>query len=126
MSTPPLLSAFAGHWTGDGTGVTVVLPPPGTVGSGEVRGGAPATREFDLLDPVRLVDRVDAVVLSGGSAFGLAAGDGVMRLLRERGLGLPTPAGPVIAATAAWWDAFASSTVEADIFKSRRMPSRRP
>jgi len=90
-----LLSAWAGHWTGDGTGVTVILPPPGTVGSGEVRGGAPATREFALLEPVRLVDRVDAVVLSGGSAFGLAAGDGVAGLLRERGAGFPTPYGPV-------------------------------
>jgi L-aminopeptidase/D-esterase-like protein len=95
MTAPQLLTAHAGHWTGDGTGVTVILPPPGTVGSGEVRGGAPATREFALLDPVRLVDRVDAVVLSGGSAFGLAAGDGVMTLLRERGLGFATPAGPV-------------------------------
>ncbi len=92
---PQLLTAYAGHWTGDGTGVTVVLPPPGTVGSGEVRGGAPATREFALLEPTRLVDRLDAVVLSGGSAFGLAAGDGVMRLLRERGTGFATPAGPV-------------------------------
>ncbi|MCO8269780.1 P1 family peptidase [Actinoplanes sp. TRM 88003] len=90
-----LLSARAGHWTSDGTGVTVILPPPGTVGSGEIRGGAPATREFALLEPTRLVDRVDAVVLSGGSAFGLAAGDGVMSLLRAQGLGLPTPAGPV-------------------------------
>ena len=95
MSTPQLLSAFAGHWTGDGTGVTVIVPPPGTVGSGEVRGGAPATREFELLDPLCLVDRVDAVVLSGGSAFGLAAGDGVARLLRSRGAGFPTPFGPV-------------------------------
>ncbi|NMO57376.1 hypothetical protein HH310_40170 [Actinoplanes sp. TBRC 11911] len=95
MPSPAFLSARAGHWTGDGTGVTVILPPPGTVGSGEVRGGAPATREFDLLDPVRLVDRVDAVVLSGGSAFGLAAADGVARLLRERGDGFPTPLGPV-------------------------------
>ncbi|AEV83385.1 multidrug transporter [Actinoplanes sp. SE50] len=84
-----------GNWTGDGTGVTVILPPPGTVGSGEVRGGAPATREFDLLHPARLVDRVDAVVLAGGSAFGLAAADGVMAELRERGLGFPTAAGPV-------------------------------
>jgi L-aminopeptidase/D-esterase-like protein len=95
MAQPQLLSAFAGHWTGDGTGVTVILPPPGTVASGEVRGGAPATREFALLEPGRLVERVDAVVLSGGSAFGLAAGDGVMRLLRERGEGFPTPFGPV-------------------------------
>jgi L-aminopeptidase/D-esterase-like protein len=95
MSEPQLLSAWAGHWTGSGTGVTVILPPAGTVGSGEVRGGAPATREFALLEPTRLVDRVDAVVLSGGSAFGLAAGDGVMTLLRERGTGFATPAGPV-------------------------------
>ncbi|GIE90685.1 P1 family peptidase [Actinoplanes regularis] len=95
MGDPQLLSAYAGNWTGDGTGVTVILPPPGTVGSGEVRGGAPATREFDLLHPVRTVDRVDAVVLSGGSAFGLAAADGVMGVLRERGLGYPTEYGPV-------------------------------
>jgi L-aminopeptidase/D-esterase-like protein len=95
MSEPQLLSAFAGHWTGDGTGVTVILPPPGTVASGEVRGGAPATREFALLEPSRLVDRVDAVMLSGGSAFGLAAGDGAMNLLRERGAGVATPLGPV-------------------------------
>ncbi len=95
MTAPQLLSAWAGHWSGDGTGVTVVLPPPGTVAAGEVRGGAPATREFALLEPTRLVDRVDAVVLSGGSAFGLSAADGVMTLLRERGLGFPTPAGPV-------------------------------
>jgi L-aminopeptidase/D-esterase-like protein len=92
---PQLLSAWAGHWTGDGTGVTVILPPPGTVGSGEVRGGAPATREFELLNPARMVDRVDAVVLSGGSAFGLSAADGVMEVLRARGDGFPTPLGPV-------------------------------
>ncbi|MFI5932282.1 P1 family peptidase [Actinoplanes sp. NPDC051494] len=90
-----LLSAYVGNWTGDGTGVTVILPPEGTVASGEVRGGAPATREFALLDPTRLVDRADAVVLSGGSAFGLSAADGVMALLRDRGAGFPTPAGPV-------------------------------
>jgi L-aminopeptidase/D-esterase-like protein len=95
VSEPQLLSAWAGHWTGTGTGVTVILPPPGTVGSGEVRGGAPATREFALLDPSRTVDRVDAVVLSGGSAFGLAAGDGVVGLLRELAVGFPTPLGPV-------------------------------
>jgi L-aminopeptidase/D-esterase-like protein len=95
VSEPQLLSAWAGHWTGQGTGVTVIVPPPGTVAAGEVRGGAPATREFALLEPVRLVDRVDAVVLSGGSAFGLAAGDGVMNLLRELGVGFPTPLGPV-------------------------------
>ncbi|MEU7908780.1 P1 family peptidase [Actinoplanes sp. NPDC049118] len=95
MTTAQFSSVRAGHWTGAGTGVTVILPPAGTVGSGEVRGGAPATREFALLDPVRLVDRVDAVVLSGGSAFGLSAADGVMSLLRERGAGFPTPAGPV-------------------------------
>jgi L-aminopeptidase/D-esterase-like protein len=95
VSEPQLLSAWAGHWTGTGTGVTVIVPPPGTVGSGEVRGGAPATREFALLDPSRTVDRVDAVVMSGGSAFGLAAGDGAAGLLRELAVGFPTPLGPV-------------------------------
>lgn len=86
-----------GHWSDVDaqTGCTVVLFPEGTVASGEVRGGAPATREFDLLDPHRLVHRIDAVVLSGGSAFGLAAGDGVMRWLEEQGVGFATAAGPV-------------------------------
>jgi L-aminopeptidase/D-esterase-like protein len=82
-----------------------VWAPAGTVGSGEVRGGAPATRETALLDPTRLVERVDAVVLSGGSAFGLAAADGVVRFLAERGQGFPTPAGPVpIVVAAALFD----------------------
>ena len=95
MTAPQLLSAYAGHWTGAGTGVTVIVPPEGTVGSGEVRGGAPATREFELLGPARTVSAVSAVVLSGGSAFGLAASDGVMDGLRKRGLGFATPLGPV-------------------------------
>ena len=86
-----------GHWTdaAGSTGCTAVLLPAGTVASGEVRGGAPGTREWALLEPQRLVDRVDAVVLTGGSAFGLAACDGVMRWCEERGVGFPTPAGPV-------------------------------
>jgi L-aminopeptidase/D-esterase-like protein len=86
-----------GHWTDAeaATGCTVVLFPEGTVASGEVRGGAPATREFALLDPSRTVTRIDALLLTGGSAFGLAAADGVMRWCEERGLGFPTPAGPV-------------------------------
>jgi L-aminopeptidase/D-esterase-like protein len=86
-----------GHWTDSRarTGCTVVLFPPGTIASGEVRGAAPGTREWALLDPVRTVDRVNAVVLTGGSAFGLAACDGVMRWCEEAGLGWPTPAGPV-------------------------------
>ncbi len=86
---------LVGHWTGDATGVTVVLLPPGTVGSGEMRGGAPATRETALLDPLSTVEAVDAVVLSGGSAFGLATADGVMRALAEQGRGFPTRGGPV-------------------------------
>jgi L-aminopeptidase/D-esterase-like protein len=69
------------------TGCTVVLCPPGTVGSGEVRGGAPATRETDLLRPGMLVNEVHGVLLAGGSAFGLGAAAGVMRYLEERGIG---------------------------------------
>lgn len=86
-----------GHWTDEvaRTGCTVVLFPEGTVASGEVRGGAPATREFALLAPERLVDRIDALVLSGGSAFGLASGDGVMAHLADAGVGFPTDAGAV-------------------------------
>lgn len=86
-----------GHWSDPvaRTGCTVVLLPQGSVASGEVRGGAPATRDVALLEPSRLVDRADAVVLTGGSAFGLAAADGVMGWLEEQGRGWPTPAGRV-------------------------------
>lgn len=86
-----------GHWTNEAaqTGCTVVLLPEGTVASGEVRGGAPAAREFALLDPSRTVSRIDAVVLTGGSAFGLSAADGVMRFCEERGIGFPTAGGVV-------------------------------
>jgi L-aminopeptidase/D-esterase-like protein len=84
-----------GHHTVGGSGVTVVLLPPGTTGSGEIRGGAPAEREFALLDPRRTVEHVDAVVLAGGSAFGLAAADGVVAHLASAGRGFPTAAGPV-------------------------------
>ncbi|HET6775771.1 MAG TPA: P1 family peptidase, partial [Acidimicrobiales bacterium] len=86
-----------GHWTDPvaATGCTVVLFPEGTVASGEVRGGAPATRETALLDPTRTVARLDALVLTGGSAFGLAAADGAVRFCEERGMGFATPAGPV-------------------------------
>ncbi len=94
----------AGHWTDDegGTGCTVVRFPEGTVASGEIRGGSPASREFDLLDPARAVHRLDAAVLTGGSAFGLAAADGVMAALEAEGVGFPTRAGvvPIVAALA--------------------------
>jgi L-aminopeptidase/D-esterase-like protein len=78
-----------GHWTNReaATGCTVVLVDGGAVGGVDVRGSAPGTRETDLLRPGMLVERVDAVVLTGGSAFGLAAADGVMRYLEERGVG---------------------------------------
>ena len=86
-----------GHWTDleARTGCTVVLLPPSTTASGEVRGGAPATREFELLDPTRLVTHVDAVLLSGGSAFGLSAADGVVAALEAQGRGFETKAANV-------------------------------
>ena len=69
------------------TGCTVVLCEAGAVGGVDQRGGAPGTRETDLLRPLHLVEKVHAVFLAGGSAFGLAAGDGVMRYLAEKGVG---------------------------------------
>ena len=69
------------------TGCTVVLAEGGAVGGVDVRGGAPGTRETDLLDPVNTVQEVHAVVLSGGSAFGLDAASGVVRYLDEKGVG---------------------------------------
>lgn len=76
-------------------GVTVVLPPPGTVGAVDCRGGAPGTRETDLLDPANTVRFVDAVLLAGGSAYGLAAADGVMRWLEEHERGVAMDGGVV-------------------------------
>ena len=82
-----------GHQTADGegwlTGTTVVLARDGAVGGVDVRGGGPGTRETDLLDPSTLVEQVQAVVLTGGSAYGLAAADGVMQGLEVLGLGFP-------------------------------------
>jgi L-aminopeptidase/D-esterase-like protein len=69
------------------TGCTVVICPPNTTGGVDQRGGAPGTRETDLLRPLHLVEHVHAVVLSGGSAYGLAAADGVMRFLEAQGTG---------------------------------------
>ncbi len=77
------------------TGCTVVLFPKGTVASGEIRGGAPASREFGLLGVDRMVENIDALVLSGGSAFGLAAVDGVVDWCVENDRGFSTSAGVV-------------------------------
>jgi len=81
--------------SGWASGTTVVLTPPGTVGAVDGRGGAPGTRETDLLDPINSVRHVDAVVLSGGSAYGLAAADGVMRWLEEHDRGVALEGGVV-------------------------------
>lgn len=81
---------------GDGwlTGVTVVLAPPGTVAGVDVRGGGPGTHETDALDPRTLVPTADAVVLTGGSAYGLVTAHGVQRWLAEQGRGFPVSAVP--------------------------------
>jgi len=86
-----------GHFTSDKrlTGCSVVLAPQGAVGAVDVRGAAPGTRETDLLDPANLADKVHAVLLTGGSAFGLDAACGVMRWLDERDMGFQTPYGCV-------------------------------
>src|SRR5436190_20420869 len=70
-----------------GTGCTVILCDTPAVGGVDVRGGAPATRETDLLRPLHMVEEVHAIVLTGGSAFGLDAASGVMRYLEEKGVG---------------------------------------
>ena len=87
-----------GHWThaASTTGCTVVLvPEQGAIASGSVLGAAPASRESALLAADKSIQAVHAVVLSGGSAFGLATAQGVMRWLEERGRGLETPGGRV-------------------------------
>ena len=87
-----------GHWTDAerATGCTVILAADdGAVAGVDVRGSAPGTRETDLLSPAALVERINAICLAGGSAFGLGAADGVMRRLAERGIGFATSVRPV-------------------------------
>lgn len=83
-----------GHFTDKRrpTGCTVILAEEGVIAGVEVRGAAPGTRETDLLDPLNTVEKIQAVVLSGGSAFGLDAASGVMRYLEERNIGFATNA----------------------------------
>jgi L-aminopeptidase/D-esterase-like protein len=100
-SPRPGLTAVAGlkvgHYTlrERPTGCTVILAPKGAVAGVDVRGGAPGTRETDLLDPVNTVQQVHAIVLSGGSAYGLDAASGAMRWLEEKGIGFETRSGLV-------------------------------
>ncbi|HEX4203452.1 MAG TPA: P1 family peptidase [Ktedonobacteraceae bacterium] len=99
-----------------GTGCTVVLCDISAVGGVDVRGGAPATRETDLLRPMHLVQQVHAILLSGGSAFGLEAASGVMRYLEERGIGLETGVArvPIVPAAAIFDLALGSATIRPD------------
>ena len=98
---------LAGHYTdtANGTGCSVFLCAEGAVGGVDVRGGSPGTRETDLLRPLHRVDKVHAITLSGGSAFGLEAASGVMSCLAEQGIGLRVgPATVPIVASAILFD----------------------
>jgi L-aminopeptidase/D-esterase-like protein len=98
MSEAPLPDGFlVGHRSDPEalTGCTVVIPPAGTTGGVWVQGGGPGTREVDTLRPLSRSEEASAVLLTGGSAFGLAAADGVTRWLEQRGRGYWTPAGRV-------------------------------
>jgi L-aminopeptidase/D-esterase-like protein len=92
ISIPQVPGIKVGHATNADalTGCTVILCPDGAVGGIEQRGGAPGTRETDLLRPLHLVEKVHAVMLSGGSAFGLDAAAGVMQYLEEKNIGFDT------------------------------------
>ena len=77
------------------TGCTAIVCPTGAVGGVEVRGGGPATRETDLLDPVNMIEKVFCVLFSGGSAYGLAAAEGAMAYLEEHDIGFDVTVGKV-------------------------------
>jgi L-aminopeptidase/D-esterase-like protein len=97
-AVPTLPGGFqVGHWSDEQarTGCTVIIPPSGTRGGVDVRGGGTGTRELEALSPLANAEGPNAVLLTGGSAFGLGAADGVVRWLEERGVGRPTPAGVV-------------------------------
>ncbi len=99
-----------------GTGCTVIVAKNGAVGGVDVRGSAPGTRETDLLNPVHTVERVHAVVLSGGSAYGLSAAGGVMQALEEMGIGLDVGVAkvPIVPAAVLFDLAYKSATVRPD------------
>jgi len=99
-----------------GTGCTVILCDTPAIGGVDVRGGAPATRETDLLHPMNLVEEVNAVLLTGGSAFGLDAASGVMRYLEEQGIGFNTGVAyvPIVPAAAIFDLAFGSASIRPD------------
>ena len=117
---PPLPDGYAvGHWSNPegGTGCTVVIPPPETRGGVCVHGGGPGTRETDILRPLTNAQEVNAIVITGGSAFGLAAADGVVRWLEEHERGYLTPYGRVSRRGVPWgwglalrWGRFSAAT----------------
>src|SRR6266849_76043 len=99
-----------------GTGCTVILCDPPAVGGVDVRGGAPATRETDLLHPMHLVEEVHAILLTGGSAFGLDAAGGVVRYLEERNVGYDVGVArvPIVPAAAIFDLGFGSAKIRPD------------
>ncbi len=107
-----------GHWTDTeaATGCTAIVAPEGAVGGVDVRGGAPASRETDLLRPENTVDAVHAVMLAGGSAYGLEAASGAIRELEARGIGLDVGVGrvPIVCSSCLFDLAFGSATVRPD------------
>lgn len=108
-----------GNWTDEagGTGCTAIVAPHGATGGVDVRGGAPASRETDLLKPENTVDQVHAVILSGGSAYGLEAASGAARELESRGIGLDVgPAVvPIVCSSCIFDLAFGDSKARPDI-----------
>lgn len=126
LSPIPLeeVGAFCfGHWTDAraGTGCTVIVAPQGAVAGVDVRGGAPASRETDLLRPENTVQQIHAVCLSGGSAYGLEAASGVARELEARGIGLDTGAAlvPIVCGSCIFDLAFGDAGVRPDVEAGR-------
>src|SRR5947209_7780971 len=114
-----------------GTGCTVILCDTPAMGGVDVRGGAPATRETDLLRPMTLVEGVNAILLTGGSAFGLDAASGVMLYLEERGIGYDTGVArvPIVPAAAIFDLAFGPASIRPDAsagYRACEQASREP
>lgn len=100
-----------------GTGCSVILFKEGAVGGVDVRGSAPGTRETDLLRPMNMVQKLHGILLTGGSAFGLAAADGVMKYLEERGIGYDTGVArvPIVSSAVLYDLAYKDSNVRPDV-----------
>lgn len=111
-----------------GTGLTLILPDPGNTAGVDVRGGAPGTRETDLLNPLNQVSEVSSIILSGGSAYGLEAASHLMKILEKEGIGFDVGVGivPIISQAVLFDLAYKNPKARPDEIMTKKLLNLRP